>query len=349
MNLDKNKIEEIVQNSILKADYKFEYPPICLQISGQYGDQIFSTLGNISVLLAPPKVGKTTVSGVVASALISGKHISNFKPSLPGDKSVIVWIDTEQAKPECIRVIKSICYQVNGDEMVHPENLIYLALRGQSKEVITSIIDYMVYNTANIGFMIIDGIRDLVTSINDEKDGAQIVEKLMKWTQEVNIHILTILHQNKADANARGHLGTELMNKAETVASLSKGENNGIRTTIIEPKFTRHRDFEPFAFTINPDGAITDSEIKVIYDAKTPKASQLTSNDITQILKRLFKNGETYTYGSLQNEIHKICDKDMFTEFGNNKCVDLIKRMKDENYIFQKDNSKEYHFNQYPF
>jgi hypothetical protein len=31
------------------------------------------------------------------------------------------------------------------------------------------------------------------------------------------IHIHTILHQNKADENARGHIGTELNNKAETV------------------------------------------------------------------------------------------------------------------------------------
>ena len=39
----------------------------------------------------------------------------------------------------------------------------------------------------------------------------------MQWPDDRQIHIHTILHQNKNDEHARGHIGTELNNKAETI------------------------------------------------------------------------------------------------------------------------------------
>ena len=38
--------------------------------------------------------------------------------------------------------------------------------------------------------------------------------------------IHTILHQNKGEEHARGHIGTELSNKAETVLQVEKDEKN---------------------------------------------------------------------------------------------------------------------------
>ena len=48
----------------------------------------------------------------------------------------------------------------------------------------------------------------------------------MQWTDDRQIHIHTILHQNKGDENARGHIGTELNNKAETVLLVEKDKND---------------------------------------------------------------------------------------------------------------------------
>ena len=348
MTLSKEDIKKIVEGSYLKADYKFEYPPVCLEISGQYGNQIFATLGNFSTILAPPKVGKTTATGIIAGALLTGNKLSNFIPSLPENKKVIVWIDTEQGKPECIKTIQSICNQTTGNKTDHPENLKFLSLRKYGKDIRLEVIEYVIDNTPNIGFLVIDGVRDLVSSINNEIEATIIADKLLKWTQEADIHILTILHQNKGDANARGHLGTELMNKAETVASLSRGDNNGTRTTIIEPKFTRHKEFEPFAFTIDDDGIVSETEIKQGFEPKSPKANELTFIEITEILKQVFTNGECYKFSSLQNKFYQVCHKNMFESFGMNKCSDLVKKLNLERYIIQKEGSTDYIFNKYP-
>ena len=61
--------------------------------------------------------------------------------------------------------------------------------------------------------MVIDGIRDLVYDINSPSEATCVISKLMQWTDEYQIHLHTILHQNKSDENARGHIGTEINNK----------------------------------------------------------------------------------------------------------------------------------------
>ena len=72
----------------------------------------------------------------------------------------------------------------------------------------------------------------------------------MKWSGDINCHICSVLHENKTDTSLRGHLGTELQNKAETVISVSKSGND----VKIIPKFTRNEEFDGFYFKINADG-----------------------------------------------------------------------------------------------
>ena len=64
--------------------------------------------------------------------------------------------------------------------------------------------------------VIIDGIKDLITDINDAVQATQIMEHLMALAQRYNCCIVNVLHQNKseADRNMRGSIGTELTNKA---------------------------------------------------------------------------------------------------------------------------------------
>ena len=49
----------------------------------------------------------------------------------------------------------------------------------------------------------------------------------MRWSSYYELHIHTVLHLNKGDDNTRGHIGTELNNKAETILQISKNNENG--------------------------------------------------------------------------------------------------------------------------
>ena len=64
--------------------------------------------------------------------------------------------------------------------------------------------------------VIVDGIKDLITDINDGTQATMVVEDQMGLAQTYNCSIVDVLHQNKSDTdrNMRGWIGTELTNKA---------------------------------------------------------------------------------------------------------------------------------------
>ncbi len=107
------------------------------------------------------------------------------------------------------------------------KNLEFLALRKYTPEAAYQDCGTGYLQYTGIGLVIIDGIRDMVYDINSPSESTRIISKLMQWTDDRQIHIHTILHQNKGDENARGHIGTELNNKAETVLLVEKDKRNG--------------------------------------------------------------------------------------------------------------------------
>lgn len=345
MNNNSNNLKELFHKSVLKADHEFEAPPVCLKIAGEFGDQIFSTLGNFSTIIARPKVGKTTFTAIAVTALLTEKNSLKIIPTVPEKKKKILWIDTEQGKPECVKIIRFISKMVNGNEKHHPENLYYLSLRPYNSKQRIELINFAINTLENLFFVVIDGVRDLVSSINDEREATKIADYLLKWSEEKNIHILTILHQNKGDANARGHLGTELMNKAEAVAKLIRDENNGTRLTIVEPEFSRHKDFEPFAYSIDDLGNIYDEDATKGYQPEKPKVNELTQFQIDTLLRNTFVNGNTITYAPLWQKFKKVLKTDLDIEFGDGKCKELVTFLKDKHYLKHNEQIKAYSAN----
>ena len=44
--------------------------------------------------------------------------------------------------------------------------------------------------------------------INNATESSRLINKLMEWTDNNQIHIHTVLHLNNSDDNVRGHVGT---------------------------------------------------------------------------------------------------------------------------------------------
>ena len=84
------------------------------------------------------------------------------------------------------------------------ENLEFLALRKYTPEERIEIVKQAIYRTEHIGLVVIDGIRDMVYDINSPSESTHVISLLMTWTDERQIHIHTILHQNKGGENTRG-------------------------------------------------------------------------------------------------------------------------------------------------
>ena len=114
----------------------------------------------------------------------------------------------------------------------------------------TTIQDLFGENTDTAELVVIDGSADLIVGYNNEESAGKIVNDIMKWTAELNIHIITIVHQNKGDNNAKGHLGSIILQKAETVLSVEKDRD----ISNVTPSHSRDIDINPISFSVDENG-----------------------------------------------------------------------------------------------
>jgi hypothetical protein len=237
--------------------------------------------------------------------------------------------DTEQSNYD-VSIVANRVLQLAGFYSA-PDNFEVISARALSPQHRLFILEKYIYATDDIGILVIDGIRDLVMDINSPSEATMITTQLLRWTQERNIHIMVVLHQNKDNNNARGHLGTEIVNKAESVVSVEKNDI----VSIVRPEFCRGRDFTAFAFTIK------NNLPEIVTDWKEP-SSQEKSKKITYstypkethlaVLSRVFSQEKKYTYNKLVLAV-KAEFEGISGKFGRNKAVDFVTMYKANKFI----------------
>ena len=168
------------------------------------GEVAIGTLGNFSASIGKAKSKKTfNVSAMVAAAL-SGKEVLNYTTDFPKGKNRILYIDTEQSQNHCMIVMHRIMKLAELPTNEDCDRFYFLALRKFNPKERLAIIDDAISQIEGLGFVVIDGIRDLVYDINSPSEATCVISKLMQWTDEYQIHLHTILHQNKSDENRNG-------------------------------------------------------------------------------------------------------------------------------------------------
>ena len=217
--------KDILYESIVDLKEDITTPVIAMEIKYFENNTIVSqrlfTMGNFSALVGKMKSKKTFLASMLMSAASSGTAIENkLVGKLPKEKKLCVYIDTEQSRFDAQKVGRQIL-KSGGDE----ENLKVFCLREFAPKERIQVIDFILEDMGHMtGLVVIDGIADLVHSINDEIEASQTVTKLMKWSTEYGLHIITLIHANKNDGYATGHIGSYVLKKCECVISLIKDE-----------------------------------------------------------------------------------------------------------------------------
>ena len=244
----REELAAYIEESAVSVTNTYEQSPVVLMVD----DAVIGTLGNFSASIGKAKSKKTfNVSAIVASAL-SGSTVLHYRSMFPENKRKILYIDTEQGQHHCQQVLKRILRLAELPDDEKPDNLLMLFLRKFAPKIRMLIVEETIGTIPNLGLVIVDGIRDFLYDINSSSESTDIISKFMQWTDDRQIHIHTVLHQNKNDEHARGHIGTELNNKAETImqVEVDKEDKN---ISVVEAVHIRDREFEPFAFRINEE------------------------------------------------------------------------------------------------
>lgn len=286
---DAKELDALWQASQIRVTDEISVAPEVLFCNGS----VIGTLGNFSASTGKAKSKKTfNVSAIVAAALMNDE-VLRYVAEFPDNKRRVLYFDTEQSPYHCQKVIRRAMQLAGLPLDCHPDNLIFAQLRAQVPDTRLEIIDRAIATTPDVGLVIIDGIRDLMFDINNATESSRLINKLMEWTDKYQIHIHTVLHLNKSDDNVRGHVGTELNNKAETVLQVTKSMTD-VEVTEVSASCIRSMDFAPFAFRVNDYGLPEIAENHTFGKANKQQAfsyTELSQEQHREALKIAFADG----------------------------------------------------------
>ena len=254
-------MELIKEECQIDTTQPLEYPPLALSlgtttIQTNIGDKTYpipiATMGNISVITAPPKTKKTFFISLLASIYLSDQN--NFGGNILGHRAdeCLVHIDTEQGNWHAQRVFQRVLAMSSNKDLGCYQTF---ALRTIGYKTRLEFIEYILKeNKDKNGLIIVDGVADLVSDVNNIEESNLCVQKLMSLSAKHNCHIMVVIHQNFGSAKlGTGHLGSFLEKKAETVIQL---ETNSVNKDWITAMCKRSRgySFETFSFSVNEYG-----------------------------------------------------------------------------------------------
>ena len=244
----------------------------------EYKGVPFSKIGGLGAMSGQKKNGKSFVITQLIAAIVGDgcERVRQFLPGLSvpertieylGHKPKALYIDTEMEKLSSAKVLRRV-HWLCGVDMNQPfpdDRFAVLWLKNMPKE--ENIKAYMkrwdlirmAIDAIQPDVVFIDGIRDLLSSINDEQQGTLILDELGSMAEDRHMCIWNALHQNPArkndddDAKMRGWIGTELGNKvSDTLVSIKSKTANGVTFTV-KQQDARDKDLDDWKYEITDD------------------------------------------------------------------------------------------------
>ena len=294
----KVNFHNIYDSAFVDVTKKIEYPPVAISI-GEHtlGNKVFpipfGTYGNFSCIVGASKSKKTFLKSMIMASYIGGnsnRYAASIKSHRDRD-CFVVDIDTEQSAFHAQNVFKRVMRMIGQDNYEYYKPF---ALRPYEPKQRLEFIEWLIYESDikdNIGLVGIDGLADLVDDFNDLKESQKAIQKIMKWTDDKQFHLTTILHSNYGTSKAVGHIGSSMLKKAETVCSVLN--NDGVVTAT----FTHTRGFPidkfeydvdnstglPFIIGNNSIYSNIETTKEIITETKLPFISPLDAFDVNDI------------------------------------------------------------------
>jgi hypothetical protein len=171
--------------------------------------------GNLLTLVGHDKSGKSHVEAAIAKATTEGTRHLGFTCE---DVGRIAYIDCEQDRAD----FESLLLRAGCDaEKVAGYHLTGLSV-SDTKSALVAILE----EEPNLRAVLIDGFADLLGSVNDEEQAIELVRYLMATAHKHEVAIIGVLHLNPgSDEKSRGHLGSQLGRKSQTVLQIKQRDD----------------------------------------------------------------------------------------------------------------------------
>jgi len=242
----------------------------------EYNGVPFSKVGGLAAISGQKKNGKSFVLTQLMAAILgcNSDRTQQFLPGLKvpertidylGHIPKVLYVDTEMEKLSSAKVLRRVHWLCGWDMKYPNDRFAVLWLKNMPKDGDTPAYRKR-YELIKMGIeciqpdvVFIDGLRDLLLSINDEQQGTTILDELGSYAEERNMSIWCALHQNPArkndddEAKMRGWIGTELGNKvSDTLVSIKSKTAAGVTFTV-KQQDARDKDLDDWKFEITDE------------------------------------------------------------------------------------------------
>ena len=242
----------------------------------EYNGVPFSKVGGLAAISGQKKNGKSFVLTQLMAAILGydSEKTQRYLPGLRvpertieylGHQPRVLYCDTEMEKLSSAKVLRRVHWLCDWNMKTPNDRFSVLWLKNMPKDADTKAYRkrYELIKKAieaiEPDIVFIDGVRDLLASINDEESGTQILDELGSLAEERKMCIWCALHQNpKAnsdgeDSKMRGWIGTELGNKvSDTLVSVKSKTQAGVKF-VVKQLDARDKDLDDWTFEVNDD------------------------------------------------------------------------------------------------
>ena len=203
--------------------------------------------GDIHVVKAPQKNGKTFLLTLMMGAMLKGEYLG-LKCEIQNPR--LLFIDTEQHPRNTQLVYRRICRIAGLDGHALHEQIRVLHMRGaQVPEIRHALLQEIVLYKPDVVYL--DGLVDCVIDPNDQAESKTYITELSKIALDHNCSIWSVLHVNPGTEKMRGHLGTIMAQKVSDVLQcLKEKQPDGSVIFTVEQTDTRNKDINKFSFAI---------------------------------------------------------------------------------------------------
>lgn len=228
-NADKPKSNTIRDKLSARRFNLGKPPPLPRPIYSMAG-RVICTPGNLLELSANNKTCKTTylTSGFIAASFGLGGDTLGIKSANP-HKYALIHFDTEQSPFHQHRVVATALARVGVNDnpgWLRSYRLADISTPSELVQMLQYELRVAKEEHRGIHSVLLDGVADFVLDVNDSKACPEFVAKLHQLAIEYDTVIVCILHLNpNSDNKSRGHLGSQLERKAETVLRLVKAKD----------------------------------------------------------------------------------------------------------------------------
>jgi hypothetical protein len=260
---------------------------------------IYATRGGISLLSGIQKSGKTTAIKIMIETAFMTKYHEGYDnlgicSVVKNDKSVI-YINTEMTNSDMVAFRDKICKNLQVQEL--PDNLHLFHLLTLSPKERIKIIEQILECSRDAHLVFIDGLADLVNSVNDEAECNFIVQYLQNLASNYNVAVIGVIHENRGNKNSRGHLGQQAERKC--IASISVSKNKAKKLFTITSSLNRHsEDFEDINYHYNEL-----SRLERIDSANEKVKSSSELNESIELAKTVFDGSDELSENELRSRL----------------------------------------------